>query len=80
MWAMEGAVSGELLSFGGRVLVDPSREVLEWLLPAGGFRPVQVLGADVRELEERHGRPFVLLKDHPDYAGMEWPPRRSDFR
>lgn len=68
-----GAISGELLSLHGNVLVHDSREELEFLLR--GVRVVS-LPDDLTTL----GRPVMELRDHPQLRGIRFPLRREDFR
>jgi hypothetical protein len=78
MYAMKAPVSGELYSLGGKVLVHPTREDLEWLVP--GSQMVEVPGTTMDEVAARLGRPVMRWQDHPDMAGIRWPLDRRDFR
>ncbi|WP_297699641.1 hypothetical protein [Mycobacterium sp.] len=70
-YALVGAVSGELLSHGGRVLSHDSQAELEFLFP----------GARVVELP-RHIEPGQTLPvaQHPGMASVRWPLRKDEFR
>lgn len=68
-YALKGAVSGELLTYGGRVLVHDNRGELEWLFPNE-----RVVPYDGREL------PTMRLADHPDMDAVSWPLRKESFR
>ncbi|GIH26071.1 hypothetical protein Aph01nite_43810 [Acrocarpospora phusangensis] len=61
-------MSGELLTFGGQVLVHDNRGELEYLLP--GARVVPYDG----------DLPTLPIRDHPSMASVQWPLRREDFR
>lgn len=80
MWAMEGETTHELLTYQGRIIVHPSRAELEFLVPAGVHRYVELLGSSAEEVAHRYGRPAVLLKDHPDMNAVTWPLDRGRFR
>lgn len=67
-YALKGAVSGELLTYGGRILVHGDRGELEYLFP--GEKVVPYSG----------GIPTLPLRDHPDMASVRWPLRKEDFR
>lgn len=68
-----GAISGELLSFHGRVLVHDSREELEFLL-----RGVRVVS--LPQNLDTLGRPVMSIKEHPNMRNVRFPLRREDFR
>lgn len=80
MWAMEGEVTHELLSLGGRVLVHDNRYEMEFLVPVGVFRYVELQGSTPEEVGARLGRPAMLLRDHPDMSAVTWPLDRRNFR
>jgi hypothetical protein len=67
-YALRGSVSGELLTYQGRVLVHDSRGELEWLFP--GERVVPYDG----------DLPTMSVAEHPDMAPIIWPLNRKDFR
>ena len=69
-WALVGARSGEVLSYGGRALVHPDRGELEFLFPA-----VRVVPCPADLLATA-----MPLATHPDLAAVRWPLRREDFR
>jgi hypothetical protein len=68
-YALVGAVTGDLLTYQGRVLLHPDRAELEWLFPLS--RVVRVTG-DVG--------PTLALSAHPDMYGVSFPLDRRDFR
>lgn len=67
-YALKGSVSGELLTYQGRILVHNNRGELEWLFP--GERVVPYDGA----------LPTLPIRDHPDMAAVTWPLDRRNFR
>lgn len=78
MFAMVGSVTGEILSYAGRMVLHDNRAELEWLCP--GVRVVELPGRSPEEVAHRYGRPAMLLRDHPDMAPVRWPLDRRDFR
>lgn len=74
MWAIKGAVSGELLTFKGAALVHSNWAEVHFLLPAA--RVVQV---DTDQFD-RVGLPWMELSDHPELSWLHWPLRQVDFR
>lgn len=79
--AIEGGVSGELLSFMGRVIVhDGPRQELEFLFPKyrdGQVRFVEVNLAGSDTLQDE--RPTMWLRDHPSMEMVRWPLNPADF-
>lgn len=74
MYALKGEISGELISYGGRILVHDNRRELEFLFPRMQIVDLGVLG----ELAQADGgRPTMLLKDHPDMGNVLWPLERN---
>jgi hypothetical protein len=72
-YALLGVRSGELLSYGGRVLVHDSRPELEFLFPnRAKTRIVRITDGDL-------GQPTMLIRDHPAMVSVRWPLRREDF-
>lgn len=67
-YALRGSVSGELLTYQGRVLVHDNRSELEWLFP--NERVVPYDGT----------LPTMPIAEHPDMAAVQWPLRKEDFR
>ena len=71
LYAMQGLISKELLTFRGRVIVHNDRSEMEFLfegvrvieLPPGEFTPQQML----------------KVKDHPDFSSYLWPLTRNRF-
>jgi hypothetical protein len=78
MIMLVGPVTGEPLSFRGRVILHdgPATEV-SWVLPTvrGVYLPYSA-----EQVAERLGRPVMLLRQHPDMASVRWPLDRRDFR
>jgi hypothetical protein len=64
-----GAVSGELLSHGGRVLVHDNAAELEFLFP----------GTRVVELPP-YIEATLPITQHPELAAVRWPLRKDEFR
>jgi hypothetical protein len=62
-------VTGEVFTYGGAVLVHPSRAELEFLFP--GRETVDVTQSVL---------PKMRIKDHPQCASLTWPLRKDDFR
>ena len=71
-YALAGERSGELLSFGGQVLVHGDRAELDFLVPIGAR--VVTLPAGIPEEQT------MPLSAHPELAGLRWPLRKDDFR
>ena len=67
-YALKGSVSGELLTYQGRILVHPDRGELEFLFPNEQAVPYD--GA----------LPTLPIAHHPDMAAVTWPLDRKDFR
>lgn len=78
MWAMVGDSTGEILSYGGAMVIHDNRYELEFLCP--GVRVVEVQGSTVDHVATVYGRPAMLLREHPDMASVRWPLDRRDFR
>lgn len=72
-YAMVGAISGELLTYRGKVLVHNDRAEMEYLFPnRDRTRVIRITDGDL-------GQPTMLLRDHPALASVVWPLRREDF-
>lgn len=71
-YALLGARTGDLLTYGGRVLVHGNRAEMEYLFPSA-----RIVSITVGNL----GRPVMKLSDHPQLkeAGVRFPLRREDF-
>lgn len=70
-YAVAGPTSGELLSYGGLILVHPDRAELEWLL------------ADQRVVEVPAHVPVeqtMPWAQHPNMSAVKFPLDRSQFR
>lgn len=72
MYALKGEISGELISYGGRVLVHDNRAEMEFLFPRA-----QIVQITVDSAGETGGRPTMPLKDHPDMGNVLWPLERN---
>lgn len=73
-FAPQGLVSGELLSLGGKVLVHDNEREVEFLLAN-----VKVVNLGENLETALAGRPWMLLRDHPDMTWVRWPLREEDF-
>lgn len=73
VFALEGAISGDLLTLGGRVLTHDNAAELEFLIPAE-------LGAKVVKCPPTPPELMMSIKDHPGLSHVRWPLRREDFR
>jgi hypothetical protein len=74
MFALQGGVSGELLSFRGRVLVHDNRAEMEFLFPKHKDGQVRIIEVKVIGATLVHdGRPTMPLKNHPDLDMVKWP-------
>lgn len=69
-FAMKGPTSGELLSYGGFILVHNRREELEFLF--AGVDVVEI-GSHIPEKDT------MSIRNHPQMAHVEWPLKREDF-
>lgn len=69
-FALVGPRTGELLTYGGKVLVHGSRHEMEWLFP--GSRIVRITDGEL-------GQPVMRLQDHPSLDRVRFPLRREDF-
>lgn len=67
---MVGGRSGELLSYGGRVLVHNDRGEMEFLFPNQRV---------IRLTDGTLGQPEMRLRDHPGLSQVRFPLRREDF-
>ena len=70
-WALEGPVSRDLLTWGGRVIVHDNRHELEWVTT--GARVVQC-PADIPPEQT------IALRWHPRFEGVSWPLRKEEWR
>lgn len=70
-YALVGAISGELLTFQGRVLVHADRAEAEALLEGVRIIPCP---SSVQPEET------LRLQDHPGLAHLSWPIKREDLR
>jgi hypothetical protein len=67
---LHGARSGDLLTYGGRVIVHSNKDEMQFLFPDA--RVVRVTDGDSLG-------PTLRLKDHPGMAAVRFPLRREDF-
>ncbi|HEY3689645.1 MAG TPA: hypothetical protein VGL46_05005 [Pseudonocardiaceae bacterium] len=70
-YALVGAISGELASYGGRVLVHDSQAELEYLIPGGR---VVTLPSHIPPEQT------LPIAQHPEMAAVRFPLQRGDFR
>lgn len=71
-YALRGAVSRDLLTWNGRVLVHDSRPEMEFLF---------VRGASVVECpRDIPPEQCLEIRHHPSFAAVQWPLDRKDFR
>lgn len=73
LYALQGLTSGDLITWGGRVLVHDNRAELEWLFLTG----VRVVECP-RDLAANEAITLPIWA-HPEYEGLSWPLRRSEF-
>jgi hypothetical protein len=71
LYAAVGQISGELITYGGKVLVHPNRHEMEYLL--SGVKIVRC-PSYVKPSERSP------LKNHTDLSDVRWPLRKEDFR
>jgi hypothetical protein len=71
-YALQGAVSRDLLTWNGRVLVHDDRAEMEFLF-AGDVRVIECPGNIPPEQ-------CLEIRYHPDLASIQWPLDRRDFR
>jgi hypothetical protein len=69
-FALKGGVSGELISWQGRVLVHDNPRELQYLFPK-----MEVVEIPVNP----DGRPTMWVGDHPELATVQWPLDPKDF-
>lgn len=74
LFALQGNISGELISFGGKILVHPNRHELEFLFPKRDH--LKIVEIEVVD-GEMGGRKTMPLKDHPDMGFVKWPLERN---
>jgi hypothetical protein len=75
LFAFHGAVTGDLLTLGARVIVHDNRAEMEWLVPHNS----RVVAVTEQDLARRSPLPPLLLREHPGMATVRWPLRREDF-
>ena len=71
-YALQGATSRDLLTYGGKVLVHDNRPELEFLM-AGDVHIVEC----PRDIPPDQTLP---IRYHPQLAAVTWPLDRKDFR
>lgn len=72
--ALQGGVSGELISYLGLVLVHDNRAEMEWLFPK-----MKVVEVTMKDGHLADGRLTMSVKDHPQFEGIHWPLRKDEF-
>jgi hypothetical protein len=70
-YALQGAVSRDLLTWNGRVLVHDSKPEMEFLF--AGARVIECPRSIPPEQT-------LSIRHHPDLASVTWPLNRKDFR
>lgn len=70
-YGLQGEVSKELATYGGRILVHDNPHELSFLIT--GAKVVQI----PKHIPEEQTIP---LSAHPNFAHMRWPIRKEDFR
>jgi hypothetical protein len=71
LYALQGDVSKDLMTWRGRVIVHDSKREMEFIFR--GARVVEVprdISADM----------MISIKHHPDFASYQWPLERNKFR
>lgn len=71
-YALQGAVSRDLLTWQGRVLVHDNRDEMEFLF-TGDVRVIEC----PRDIPQEQ---TLSIRHHPDLASVTWPLNRKDFR
>lgn len=69
-FALRGDLTGELLTWQGRVIVHRDAGELAFLVPAGATVVPAPLGA----------AGYLPISAHPDMATIRWPINRQEFR
>jgi len=69
-WILVGLVSNEAISRNGLVLVHDNPDELEWLF----------YGVKVKPIGDNFGLPTLPIRELPEFEGVHWPIRRSEFR
>lgn len=69
-YALVGDVTGDLLTWHGRIIVHPSKPEMEFLFPKN--RVVRLSMGDLKQ-------PTIQLKDHPGMVAVRFPLRKEDF-
>jgi hypothetical protein len=71
-YALRGAVSRDLLTFGGRVLIHDNRPEMEFLFT--GDASVVECPRDIPPEQT------LAIRHHPDLAAVQWPLTKEQFR
>jgi hypothetical protein len=70
-WALEGARTRDLLTYGGRVIVHNSKPELEWVMHGARIVPCP------RAIPPEQ---TIGLRWLPQFEGVSWPIRREEWR
>ncbi len=72
-FGLYGRISGDFLTYGGRILIHDNRAEMEWLVPVGSV-VVRELPRDIPEEQT------VQLLAHPNFEGVTRPITKEQFR
>lgn len=75
IYALWGEVTRDILTLGGRPIVHPNREEMEFLMPQAKVVPVTEA-----DLKARSPLEPMQLRNHPALMHITWPLDRKDFR
>jgi hypothetical protein len=73
-FALKGELSGELISYGGRVLVHDNPRELQFLFPKMTVVEVSMNGDGLAD-----GRATMPVRDHPQLVDVTWPLDPNNF-
>ena len=80
VFALQGPITKELISWQGVVLVHDNKPELEWLFPKIRVVEVEVIEGTMKNGQLKDGRAAMSIKFHPEFEGVRWDPlRKSDF-
>jgi hypothetical protein len=77
-FAILGEHTKELLSIDGNVIIHDDPAELDFLVKTTG-KMYKMKGHEAEEVASWLGRSVVLLRDHPNMVGIQWPLNRQDF-